>query len=683
VPVCQELRLGAYACIKITPYQLRIGGRERTSPHAEMSAIEKPHSSGLIREVEAPVVANATLELGVRPGGAQAGGRWGSALDVAVVGLLSLALFGELAVMFANMLLRAFASSGLPWALDAAHLALAILAFVGVAYAYRRGVNISVVALVHLLPVSWRLVCEAVADWLTAVVGAALATFSVPLLIDGWGQRTAGLGIPVTWNVAPLAIGAALLAVFAAIKLASTPGRVRWISAGTVLLGAAAVAGIVQVVADPVIITWLFAAIFVAALVSGLSISFAMVLAAMSFVTLGGVATPTIIPLVLEDQTTSSFLLLSIPFFVFAGLILAHTGPSDRIARFVLSLVGHARGGSLQAIVYSMYVFSGISGSKIADMAMVGTTLNPAVERQGYSRADAAGVLAASAIMGETIPPSIVILVLGSVTTLSISTLFAAGIVPALVLAIALSGLIYLRAWRRGSRNNTRFDAREVGTSLLSALPVLALPGLLIWGILGGVGTTTEISSVAVFYGLLLTGVIYRQLSLSQLWQILQETTALVGAILMIVGAASAFAWSLSVQGIPRVIIAVFADHASSDRMLFIAMSIAAVVVVGMLMEGVPALVMFGTLLIPIAGQLGINQIQFAIVLIVAMGLGFFMPPLGAGIYITSVMTKVSAHDVTVKLMPYWVILLFALAVLAAVPMFTLALPRYLHLAGA
>jgi tripartite ATP-independent transporter DctM subunit len=372
--------------------------------------------------------------------------------------------------------------------------------------------------------------------------------------------------------------------------------------------------------------------------------------------------------------------LVALPFFIFAGMIMQKGGISLRLVRFVHALVGHFRGGLLQVMVVSMYIVSGLSGAKTADVAAVGSVMRDMLRREGYSMEQGAAVLAASAIMGETVPPSIAMLVLGSVTTLSVGSLFIAGLIPAVVVAVCLMALIYIQARRSRAPRVSRASLRQLGVATLGGLLPLLMPVILFAGILLGVGTPTEVSSFAVVYGLILAA-IYGELSLRELVDNVIDCAALSGMILFILAAASSFSWTLSVAHLPQRLVGILTGI-HNNQWLFMSGSILLLVVIGSILEGLPALLILAPILMPIARQVGVSQLHYGIILVIAMGIGIFIPPIGIGFYVCCAVCETTIEKSSRAMIPFLVVVCVGLLVVAVVPWFTLFLPAKLHLGG-
>jgi tripartite ATP-independent transporter DctM subunit len=349
--------------------------------------------------------------------------------------------------------------------------------------------------------------------------------------------------------------------------------------------------------------------------------------------------------------------------------------------RFVRALVGHLRGGLLQVMVVSMYLVSGLSGSKTADVAAVGSVMRDMLERERYGLSEGAAVLAASAAMGETVPPSIAMLVLGSITTISIGALFIGGLIPAAVIAVCLMVLILVRARRSTALRGQRAPLPVLLRSGAGAILPLAMPVLLFAGILLGVATPTEVSSFAVIYGLILAFAVYREFDLRIFVRTVIDGAVLAGMVLFILAAASGFSWTLTVANLPQRLVELL-NGIDSSSTLFLLGSMVLLILVGSLLEGLPALIILAPLLIPIAGQIGLSELHYGIVLLIAMGIGAFLPPVGVGFYVACAIMRTDIERASRAMIPYLLVLIVGLLIVAFVPWFTLFLPAFFGFAG-
>lgn len=360
--------------------------------------------------------------------------------------------------------------------------------------------------------------------------------------------------------------------------------------------------------------------VFFAAIFAGVPVGFVLLLATATYLWAADAGPLLVLPQTMVNGT-GNFILLAIPFFILAGLIMERGGISVRLVHFIHTLVGHWRGGLLQVTVASMYVVSGLSGSKPADVAAVGTVMRDQL-RERHGAAEGAAVLAASAIMGETVPPSIAMLIVGSITSVSVGAMFIGGLMPAAVMALCLMILIYARAKRAGNSRTPRASLRTRMEAGLGAVLPLMMPAILLGGILLGIATPTEIAAFAVLYGLALAMGLYREMSLGTLIRTVLDTAALTGVLLFIFAAASGFSWTLTVAYLPQRLVELLHAIGASTN-IFILGSIVLLILVGVLLEGLPSLNVVAPLLIPIAGKLGLGEMHYALVLIIAMGIAF------------------------------------------------------------
>jgi tripartite ATP-independent transporter DctM subunit len=365
------------------------------------------------------------------------------------------------------------------------------------------------------------------------------------------------------------------------------------------------------------------------------------------------------------DEGMSSLVLLAVPLFVFLGLLIDMTGMARAMVAFLAGLLGHVRGGLYYVLLGAMYLVSGISGSKAADMAAVAPVLFPEMKRRGSNDGEMVSILSASGAMSETIPPSLVLITIGSVTGVSIAALFTGGLLPGLVLAIALGGVAWWRS--RDEAVGERASGREIRRTFLVALPSLLLPFVIRSAVVEGVATATEVSTIGIAYATVCGLVIYRQFDWKKLYPMLLDTACLSGAILLIIGTATGMAWALTQSGFSRQLAQAMAS-VPGGSFGFLMISIAAFVVLGSVLEGIPAIVLFGPLLFPIAKAAHVHEVHYAMVVILAMGIGLFAPPLGVGYYAACAISQVSPDSGMKRIWPYLGALLVGLVAVAAIP---------------
>jgi tripartite ATP-independent transporter DctM subunit len=603
-------------------------------------------------------------------------------IDGIAEGLVVAALLGELILVLANVGARAYLQRSFLWSDEAARFTLSILAFIGGAVAYRRRDHAFVRVLLNLASARTQAAFFAFADILVLFTAALTGIASAEFIASSWGERTPIFQAPAALIALPLPAGMALLALYAVDNLRRDHGRVAWVIAAAfaaALLAAALTrdSWLPQLGGDAAIIVAL--TLFFIAILAGVPVGFVLLLSTAAYLWASDAAAMVVLPQTMVNGT-GNFILLAVPFFILAGLIMERGGISVRLVQFIHALVGHLRGGLLQVTVVSMYIVSGLSGSKPADVAAVGTVMRDQL-RERHGAAEGAAVLAAAAIMGETVPPSIAMLIVGSITSVSVAAMFIGGLIPAALMAVCLMALIYVRTVRAGTPPTPRVPLTLMIRAGWRALLPLLMPGMLLAGILLGVATPTEVAAFAVLYGLFLAVAVYREMDLRAFMRTAADTAALTGVLLFIFAAASGFSWALTIAYLPQRLVVLLHSVGNSVEIFMLA-SIALLILVGVLLEGLPSLNVLAPLLIPIAGKLGINEMHYALVLIIAMGVGGFMPLAGVGFYVCCSVMKCNIESASRAMIPYLIMVLIGLLIIAFVPWFALFLPKYFGFAS-
>ena len=385
------------------------------------------------------------------------------------------------------------------------------------------------------------------------------------------------------------------------------------------------------------------------------------------------------IPLVIVPQKIftgcDSFPLLAIPFFILAGALMDTGGISLRLINLARALVGHFRNGLGMVCIVSEIFFSGISGSTAADTAAIGSILIPTMKRGGYSPTRATAIVCAACGMGILVPPCIAMVVYGGIANVSIGALFAGGFLPAFVMASALVIQLYFQARRVGAVSSQWPGIKPLILAFKESLLALLMPAIIFGGILGGICTPTEAAVLAVFYGLVISMFVYREISIQKLKEILLETGIVTGKVMIMVGMASVFAWLLSREMVPQAL-AHFIYALGGGKILFLLLINIAFLFLGAVLEGVPAIIMTVPILLPIATQLGIDPVHFGVVLIANMGIGLFLPPVGLGVLIACSIGKVTISEVAKPLLPYLAVNFTTVLLITYWPWLTLVIPN-------
>ncbi|MCW5232654.1 TRAP transporter large permease subunit [Verminephrobacter eiseniae] len=484
-----------------------------------------------------------------------------------------------------------------------------------------------------------------------------------------WLIRTPALDLPNTFRVAAIPFGfAAMLLIVLAYAVRTVPANVLLGTAAVVIAVVAALYGARPALAA--LGNWsmliFLVGVVLLCLLAGVPIAFCFGLGA-----IGQLAFTTQVPLLIVvgrmDEGMSSLILVSVPIFVLLGCILDATGMGKAIVEFLGALIGHLKAGMSYVLLGSLFIVSGISGSKVSDMATVAPALFPEMKRRGNKPGEMVALLATGAAMADTVPPSIVLIVLGSVAGVSIAGLFQSGFVVALVLLLSLMALARWKARNERAPHRRRASPKVIGQSLLVAAPALLLPFLIRSAVGGGVATATEVSTIAVLYALLTGQVMYGGIGARRFYAMLVETVALSGAILLILGAASALAWTITYSGIVQQL-SPWMTAIPGGQMAFLALTIVLFLVLGCLLEGLPAVLLLAPIMYPMARKLGIHDVHYSMVIVCAMNVGLMMPPIGVGFYIACRIGEVKPDEALRSIWPYLLALLAGVVVIAAVP---------------
>jgi tripartite ATP-independent transporter DctM subunit len=584
-------------------------------------------------------------------------------------------LAADLLVVCVSVLLRFLFNAPVEWADDVARGLMVGSSFFGAASALARAENLGVAFFIDKLPSDARRVVDSMGALLVAVIAFYVAFNAMKM---GWlttGQ-TSGSGLPLEWTFYPMGAGALFMTVFALEVFCARP--VRDIIAGVLAVGLIAAFYLAWDFLAPDTVpssgTLMLIGFFIT-LLGGLPIGFALALAALIFIWVEGTL-PGVIFAQQMARGIDNFVLLAIPFFILVGYLMEANGMSVRLIELLQRAVGRMRGGLNVVMVMSMVLFSGISGSKMADVAAVGSVLIPAARRSKQNPGGAVALLAASAVMAEAIPPCINLIILGFVANLSIGGLFVAGLLPAGLMALALIVLSIILGKR--PEPVTEAEKRPAVSGLWSgAIASFGLIFMIFFGFKSGFATATEISAFAVVYAIIVGSILFRELSFRTAAHSFVQSATRSGLVLFIVAAAQSLAFVLTLQQVPHAVGDLMLSLSGSHGVwLFMLLSIAVLIVMGSVLEGAAALIIFGPLLVPVAVKLGIDPLHFGVVLVVAMGIGLFAPPLGLGLYGACLIGNVPIEQTVKPIMGYLGLLLLCLLVIAFVPEISTALPR-------
>ena len=575
----------------------------------------------------------------------------------------------EAVILFSGVISRYVFHNPIGWTDELASVLFLWIGMLGAAIAFLRGEHMRLTFVLERMKPEARAWTETFAlavslVFLVALVGPAVRFTQNEAIIT-----TPALGISNSLRVAAIPIGFALMIAIALTQLWRR-ASLRQFASALVVVGAIAAA---FYLASP----WLksigntnlfifFGLTVTATLLLGVPIGFAFGIATLAYV-LFGTRAPTLVIVGRMEEGSSHLILLAVPLFVLLGALMEVAGLARAMVGFLAALLGHVRGGLNFVLLGAMYLVSGISGSKVADMAAVAPVLFPEMKKRGQKPGEMVALLATSGAMAETIPPSLVLITVGSVTSISIAALFTGGLLPALVVALALAAVSYYRSRNEDVSHLVKAPRRAVWTAFLVALPALTLPFVIRFVVTEGIATATEVSTIGIVYTVLLGVFVYRSFEWGRVYGLIVETASISGAILFIIGAASAMGWALTQSGLSSQLTAAMAS-VPGGRWGFLLISIVAFVVLGMVLEGIPALVVFAPLVFPIARSFGIHEVQYAMVVVLAMGIGVFAPPLGIGYFISCAIGKVAPAEAMRTIWPYLGALLVGLLLVAGIP---------------
>ncbi|WP_075259575.1 TRAP transporter large permease [Herbaspirillum camelliae] len=590
-----------------------------------------------------------------------------------VVGAVAAALvLAETVVLLTGVIYRYALHDPLVWSDELASILFIWLSMLGAVLALDRGEHMRLTAIINKCSEKGRIWLETVAALVVCIFVLMVIHPAVDHAVEQMPITTPALEIPDGLRAAALPVGAILMLLAAVSRMAAMTTMRLLLSA----LAVVAVIGGALWLAKPMLLGMgnynlivFFVLLIGVCVAGGIPIAFAFGTATMAYLALATTA-PLMIVVSRMDEGMSSLILLSVPLFVLLGSLLEMSGLAKTLIDFMAALLGHVRGGLQYVLLGAMFLVSGISGSKAADMAAIAPALFPEMKKRGSKPEELVALLSSSGAMTETIPPSLVLITIGAVCSVSITALFIGGLMPAAIATIAIAVVCWMRARREPMPDVKRAPLSLIVKTLIAAIPALALPMLIRVAVIEGVATATEVATIGVAYTVvvgLIMHLFMRHLNFKRLYPMLIESAALSGAILLIIGMATAMAWALTQSGFSAKLVALM-QGVPGGGVGFLLITIVIFIVLGSLLEGIPAIVLFGPLLFPVARSLGVHDVHYAMVVILAMGIGLFAPPFGVGFYAACAIGKVSPDGVFNRVWGYLAALVVALLVVAFVP---------------
>jgi C4-dicarboxylate transporter DctM subunit len=421
--------------------------------------------------------------------------------------------------------------------------------------------------------------------------------------------------------------------------------------------------------------TTLLLAGLVAFLLLNIPIAFSLLLTSIVYLVVKGD-----VPLIVVAQRvvagTDHYLLLAIPFFFLAAEIMSAGGIMERLVRFSLVLVGHIRGGLAHMAVVANMLLAGVSGSAVADAAGLGRILVDMMRKGGYGNGFSAAITGAAATIGPVIPPSIPFVVYGSIAGVSIGNLFLAGVVPGLLMGFFLMAAAWLVSKRRGYPLQARASLRTVATEGWHAIPVLLLPAIILGGILSGVFTPTEAAAVASAYAFVLSKFVMRTLTWTDLGAVLVKVGRDTARLMFIIAAGSLFAWILAREGVPQAVAAGFLEISREPWMVLLLINLL-LLLLGCFLEPIVILILVVPILAPLVGEIGVDLVQFGVIVTLNLMIGLITPPVGTIMFIMMGIANLRMEEFVREVLPFLIALLVVLGVITYVPAVVLTVPNW------
>lgn len=576
----------------------------------------------------------------------------------------------EVGVLFLGIVARAVFVHPLIWSTEFAQLIFIWLTMVGAASAVRDDQHMRMTAFVQALPPATLARVRAGADVVQLIAVLAMIKPSIEFLQVEQFSTLSQLGVSSAWEAAGLVAGFLLIAAYLVRDLFSHRGAdlLRGALAAALIIGIAW--GIALFLANyplPEVI-FVFVLLLFATVIAGVPIAFAFAFCTVFYLAVTQSAPLAIIASQVE-QGTSSIIMVAVPLFVLLGGLLTVTRLAPAMMRFLTELIGPVKGGLFYVLIGGILLVSGISGAKTADLAAVAPIVVPEMKRQRIDEGHILSVVSCCGAMAETIPPSIVLIIIGAVTGTSIAALFEAGLMPAIVLAVILALLARFWIGADAVTAEPRPPLSRILRSFLYGLPALVLPFVIRFFVIDGIATAAEVATVGIVYSIVLGAVFYRGFHPAALYQSAAKAVSLSGAIMFIIAVATAMSWALTQSGfaadITRMMLAL-----PGGQYGFLLGSIALMVVLGSILEGIPILILFGPILFPIARTMGIGDVRYGIVVVLAMGIGLFAPPFGLGYYSAGVITNIDPNKALKTIWGYLAALIVGLLIIAFTPRF-------------
>jgi len=415
--------------------------------------------------------------------------------------------------------------------------------------------------------------------------------------------------------------------------------------------------------------------IFVITLLAGLPIAFSTGIAALGGIfVMGNVPLHVIVIRIIKG--IDSFPLMAIPFFILAGEIMAKGGVTDRLVKFANILVGKISGGLAQTAVIGSMIFAGITGSATADTSAIGSVLIPAMKKEKYDEHFTCALIAASAVIGPIIPPSLTFVIYSLATGVSIGGMFVAGIVPGALVGLGLMIVVYVMSKKRHyPRRTYSLSWREIGKTTKTGIVALLMPLIIVGGILGGIFTATEAAAVGAFYALVVCKFVLKTIRWSDIPEMLFSAAKISSIVLLLLATTNILSWVLTINDVGKAVVAFFLSVTNNVYVFLVIVNVT-FLIIGMLVDTFPAILIMAPLLYPVAMEFGLHPLHFGMVICVNLLIGLITPPVGTNLFVICAIGKVRMEPLMKAVIPFLLVEIFVLLVISYFPILTLYLPK-------